>query len=268
MLLSLIALLGSGAVTAQPRPPLPNPEGCPAEEPDERASCVGLPDLTTCNYDYDTCPGSSSGVYTSFCECTFNTFFCGHAQPCVLPRSLYTAFPSSAPSAGEVIEQAAPPPPPQECPVELPADGGACAVSETCSYNPFNCPGRSGMFRDFCSCVNGAFKCGHAQPCAAVTTEFPSSAPSKAPVLEADTPWTYTKSSWMKYVKAAKPDERVRQCIEKQFPPQAGEPCSRRHKTCYWGEQDCPGFGAYPTTGCSCANGTWQTCEAEACPGA
>lgn len=104
ILLSLLALLGSNVVAAMPGPPARNSEGCPAVKPDEEATCGGLPDQTRCNYDYTTCPGGGPGIFTSFCTCANDMFFCGRARPCA---SLYTTFPSAAPSVAPVAAAAA-----------------------------------------------------------------------------------------------------------------------------------------------------------------
>lgn len=94
LFLSLALLVG---VTAQQ----PNPLACPAEPPSEQATCSDLPDLAKCNYNYFNCPGGG-GTYGTFCTCSGGRFFCGTAQPCAPVASLYTSFPSSAPSEAPV----------------------------------------------------------------------------------------------------------------------------------------------------------------------
>jgi hypothetical protein len=163
------------------------------------------------------------------------------------------------------------------CPAGIPINNDACGAVPNggfCGYNFVTCPSGASTFLNFCECAQqGTFFCGIAQPCAIVTTEFPSSAPSEAPVAPSpqvpDEPWTYELPSWWNTVQQTNGSTDLKRCFKRQFPPTQGSTCATRRKVCYFFEQECPG-GTFPTTKCTCNGsqnnlGSWN-CEAESCP--
>jgi hypothetical protein len=62
---------------------------------------------------------------------------------------------------------------------------------------------------------------------------------------------------------------RLATCEKKTNPPTSGSKCSKKPKTCFFGTQDCDGYGAHPQTLCHCdgavGSQTWN-CTEEKCP--
>lgn len=61
----------------------------------------------------------------------------------------------------------------------------------------------------------------------------------------------------------------LKRCEKKTSPPKNGSKCSKESKTCFFGTQDCDGYGAHPQTMCYCdgksGSQTWN-CTVEKCP--
>lgn len=70
---------------------------------------------------------------------------------------------------------------------------------------------------------------------------------------------------WFKRISATFDGVNLQKCSKKPKAPQNNDPCSKKPKTCFFGNQDCPGVGPHPETKCVCTSKTWK-CEAETCP--
>lgn len=193
--------------------------------------------------------------------------------------------------------------PPQNDPTCPTTPGDSCPVPSTvCNYDFVRCPNGANLFMVTCECDDeGKFNCHNLSACQATSTDFPSVAPSEAPVApvapvaspvtaagarEADPvvvpaaglPFVYEEPAWWATVvaQAASTDEgsktNLMRCIKRPFPPTEGSMCATRTKICYFGNQQCASSSAsaYPETKCTCngsdnAPGTWH-CEAAVCP--
>ena len=70
---------------------------------------------------------------------------------------------------------------------------------------------------------------------------------------------------WFQRISASFVGVNLQKCIKRSKAPANGTKCSRKAKTCYFGNQDCAGVGPHPLTKCVCSSQTWK-CEAETCP--
>ena len=74
------------------------------------------------------------------------------------------------------------------------------------------------------------------------------------------------QQAWWDTIKQSYNGEHaLKMCPKRQSPPIHDSRCGPRNKTCFWGNQPCEGFGAYPATTCSCIAMKW-TCADVACP--
>lgn len=90
-------------------------------------------------------------------------------------------------------------------------------------------------------------------------------------ILMASSPgWTYQEPPWWSVINAEFTGVNLKRCFKREFPPTVGDLCATSAKTCFFGNQDCPGVGPYPQTKCFCdgngSPGNWS-CTSEPCPG-
>ena len=71
---------------------------------------------------------------------------------------------------------------------------------------------------------------------------------------------------WFQRISASFVGANLKRCSKRSTVPENGAKCSsRKHKTCFFGNQACDGVGPHPETKCVCSSKTWK-CEAETCP--
>lgn len=98
--------------------------------------------------------------------------------------------------------------------------------------------------------------------------QYITPAPEEPYVLPA--PPLTTGGDWWENIIEYNGDTDLFRCIKRDVPPAEGDGCATRTKICYWGVQECPTIGPFPTTKCTC-NGTKNNpggwgCEPEVCP--
>ena len=71
--------------------------------------------------------------------------------------------------------------------------------------------------------------------------------------------------TWFKRISATFDGVNLQKCSKKSKAPKNNANCSKKPKTCYFGNQDCLGVGPHPETKCVCSAKTWK-CETETCP--
>ena len=80
---------------------------------------------------------------------------------------------------------------------------------------------------------------------------------------------TYVEPLWWPRISSTLKGVNLARCEKKTKPPTNGSKCSKDPKTCYFGTQDCDGYGAHPQTMCICdgksGSQTWK-CTEEKCP--
>eukprot|EP00545_Synedropsis_sp_CCMP1620_P012614 CAMPEP_0119005798 /NCGR_PEP_ID=MMETSP1176-20130426/1933_1 /TAXON_ID=265551 /ORGANISM="Synedropsis recta cf, Strain CCMP1620" /LENGTH=157 /DNA_ID=CAMNT_0006957643 /DNA_START=880 /DNA_END=1349 /DNA_ORIENTATION=+ len=82
--------------------------------------------------------------------------------------------------------------------------------------------------------------------------------------------WNYELPPWWSLISGSFTGINLKRCFKRQFPPVVGVLCAKSAKTCFFGTQECPGTGPYPTMKCFCngdgsSPGTWS-CEDVDCP--
>ena len=74
---------------------------------------------------------------------------------------------------------------------------------------------------------------------------------------------------WWSRISSTFKGVNLKKCEKKSNPPTNGSKCSKDSKTCFFGTQDCDGYGAHPQTMCYCdgksGSQTWN-CTVEKCP--
>jgi hypothetical protein len=79
----------------------------------------------------------------------------------------------------------------------------------------------------------------------------------------------YDKRHWFTSMERSFEGTHLKACVKREIPPVQGSACAVKPKTCYFGDQECPGFGSHPTVRCDCSGGvsggTWA-CIYVDCP--
>ena len=70
---------------------------------------------------------------------------------------------------------------------------------------------------------------------------------------------------WFPRISASFVGGNLQRCSKRSEAPKNGSKCSPTAKTCFFGNQDCPGVGPHPVTKCVCSSQKWM-CQAEPCP--
>ncbi|KAI2489654.1 hypothetical protein MHU86_24926 [Fragilaria crotonensis] len=70
---------------------------------------------------------------------------------------------------------------------------------------------------------------------------------------------------WFQRISATFDGVNLQKCSRRPKAPENNTRCSKIPKTCFFGNQDCPGVGPHPVTKCACSSRIWK-CEAETCP--
>lgn len=76
----------------------------------------------------------------------------------------------------------------------------------------------------------------------------------------------YEEPAWWPLIESTSNVKDLHRCRKRTQPPAHGEKCSRKPKTCFFGEQQCKDGTPYPDTICVCRFKTWECAEIVLCP--